>query len=104
TASSLAVGPARLVLRFGGEVSRGLLGYYRSTFVDESGVQRVLARTQFEAPHARRAFPCFDEPEFKATFSITLVVADGLLAISNGPEIGRESLGDGRGRDHLRTN
>ena len=45
-----------------------------------------------------RAFPCFDEPEFKAIFAITLVVADGLLAISNGPEIDRESLGDGRVR------
>ena len=97
----LAEGPAQLVLRFGGEVSRGLLGYYRSTFVDETGSERVLAATQFEAPHARRAFPCFDEPEFKANFSITLVVADGLLAISNGPEIGRESFGDGRVRIHF---
>ena len=81
----------------------GLLGYYRSTYVDETGAERVLAATQFEAPHARRAFPCFDEPEFKANFSITLVVADGLLAISNGPEIGRESLGDGRARAASRT-
>ena len=89
---------ATLQLRFGGEVSRGLLGYYRSTFVDETGAERVLAATQFEAPHARRAFPCFDEPEFKASFAITLVVAEGLLAISNGPEMARESLGDGRVR------
>src|SRR6476660_2080123 len=98
TARPLAEGPARLVLRFGGEVSRGLLGYYRSTFADETGTERVLAATQFEAPHARRAFPCFDEPEFKAVFAVTLVVADGLLAISNGPEVARESLGDGRVR------
>jgi puromycin-sensitive aminopeptidase len=101
TERPLGLGPAQLVLRFGGEVSRGLLGYYRSTFADETGTERVLAATQFEAPHARRAFPCFDEPEFKATFSITLLVADGLLAISNGPEIGRESLGDGRVRVHF---
>ena len=79
----------------------GLLGYYRSTYVDTTGTERVLAATQFEAPHARRAFPCFDEPEFKATFDVTLVVAEGLLAISNGPEIGRESLGDGRVRVHF---
>ncbi len=95
---ALETGPAELILRFGAEVSRGLLGYYRSTFVDENGIERVLAATQFEAPHARRAFPCFDEPEFKAVFAVTLVVAEGLLAISNGPEIGRESLGDGRVR------
>jgi puromycin-sensitive aminopeptidase len=103
TERPLTEGPATVQLRFGGEVSRGLLGYYRSSFVDESGAERVLAATQFEAPHARRAFPCFDEPEFKASFSITLVVADGLLAISNGPEIGRESLDDGRVRVHFGT-
>ncbi len=98
TERPLDVAPATLVLRFGGDVSGGLLGYYRSTFVDESGTERVLAATQFEAPHARRAFPCFDEPEFKAVFQITLVLADGLLAISNGPEVARESLGNGRVR------
>ncbi len=100
-ASPLTEGRAQLLLHFGGEISRGLLGYYRSTYIDESGTERVLAATQFEAPHARRAFPCFDEPEFKANFSITLVVPEGLLAISNGPEIGRESLGDGRVRVHF---
>ena len=89
---------AELVFRFGAPVSGGLLGYYRSTYTDTSGAERVLAATQFEAPHARRAFPCFDEPEFKAAFWVTLVVAEGLLAISNGPEIDRESLGDGRVR------
>ncbi len=97
----LAEGPAQLHLRFAAPVSRGLLGYYRSTYVDGSGAERVLGATQFEAPHARRAFPCFDEPEFKATFHVTLVHAEGLLAISNGPEIGRESLGDGRMRVHF---
>ena len=96
TAAPLATGPALLRLRFGAPVSGGLLGYYRSTYTDASGTPRVLAATQFEAPHARRAFPCFDEPEFKAVFAVTLVVADGLLAISNGPEVARESLGDGR--------
>ena len=97
-ASARRAGPPELTLRFAAPVSPGLLGYYRSTYVDETGAERVLAATQFEAPHARRAFPCFDEPEFKAIFGVTLVVADGLLAISNGPEIEREPLGDGRVR------
>jgi puromycin-sensitive aminopeptidase len=92
----LEIGTAELSLRFSAPVSRGMLGYYRSTYTDPAGAERVLAATQFEAPHARRAFPCFDEPEFKAVFNVTLVVAEDLLAISNGPEISRESLGDGR--------
>ncbi|HVJ98523.1 MAG TPA: M1 family metallopeptidase [Acidimicrobiia bacterium] len=94
----LAPGDATLELRFDGEISSGLLGFYRSTYVDEAGVEQVLAATQFEAPHARAAFPCFDEPEFKAVFAVTLVVAPDLLAISNGPEVSRESLPDGNVR------
>src|SRR5689334_9911100 len=85
----LAPGPARLDLSFSGAISLGLLGFYRSTFTDSDGNERVLASTQFEAPHARAAFPCFDEPEFKAVFAVTLVVPDDLLALSNGPEVSR---------------
>jgi puromycin-sensitive aminopeptidase len=85
----LAPGPARLDLSFSGAISPGLLGFYRSTFTDADGNERVLASTQFEAPHARAAFPCFDEPEFKAVFAVTLVVPADLLALSNGPEVSR---------------
>ncbi len=95
---ALSAGDAVLELQFDGEISHGLLGFYRSTYVDETGTDKVLAATQFEAPHARAAFPCFDEPEFKAVFAITLVVADGLLALSNGPEINRKKLPDGNVR------
>ncbi len=94
----LQAGDAVLELQFDGAISHGLLGFYRSTYVDEAGVDRVLAATQFEAPHARAAFPCFDEPEFKAIFAITLVVADDLLALSNGPEIDRADVGGGKVR------
>ena len=40
-----------------------------------------------QATDCRRAFPCFDEPDFKAVFEITLVIQPDLLAVSNGPEI-----------------
>ncbi len=94
----LPAGQARLALRFGGAITDSLVGFYRSRYIDDEGRTRVIAATQFEAPHARRAFPCFDEPEFKAVFRITLDVADDLLAISNGAETGREPARDGRVR------
>ena len=88
----------RCNLRFHGRLTDDLVGFYRSTYTAEDGTTHTLATTQFEAPHARRAFPCFDEPEFKAVFSIALEVDDGLVALSNGPEVERTSLGTGRVR------
>ena len=66
-----------------------LRGFYRSTYVDGDGVEQVIATTQMQATDCRRAFPCWDEPEFKAVFGVTLDVEDGLTAISNGPEVER---------------
>jgi len=89
--SPLAPGQATLHLRFAGTILEKLRGLYRST-KDE---QRYAA-TQFEAADARRAFPCFDEPEFKARFAVTLVVPEGARAIANGAVESERSLGDGR--------
>jgi len=84
--------------RFRGTLNDKLTGFYRSTFTDEADEDQVIAVTQFEATHARRAFPCWDEPELKAVFSVTLVVADDLTAVSNAGEISNETAGDGRKR------
>jgi len=93
---ALPAGPAQVHARFRGILNDKLHGFYRSTFTDDQGVERVLATTQMESTDARRAFPCWDEPDFKAVFKVTLVVADGLTAISNGDEVGREKLDGGR--------
>jgi puromycin-sensitive aminopeptidase len=88
-----------LHLVFRGVLNDQLRGFYRSTYTDdETGEHHVIATTQFEPADARRAFPCWDEPDHKAVFGVTLTVPEGFLAISNGPEIGREQLGDGRVR------
>jgi puromycin-sensitive aminopeptidase len=92
----LAAGEATVELRFRGVLNDKLVGFYRSTFTDESGATQVLATTQMEATDARRAFPCWDEPDAKAVFAVTLVAPEDLLVVSNAGEIGREPVGDGR--------
>ncbi len=79
----LTVGPWRLRLRFQGTLNDKLRGFYRSTYKDPGGATRTIAATQFEATDARRAFPCWDEPDFKAVFATTLVIDPALTAVSN---------------------
>lgn len=98
-----APGAWRIELSFRGELNDKLVGFYRSTYTDDDGEKRTIAVTQMESTHARRAFPCFDEPDFKATFAVTLVVADGLTALSNAAEIADEPTGDGRRRVRFAT-
>ncbi|KAF3854283.1 hypothetical protein F7725_022338 [Dissostichus mawsoni] len=50
---------------------------------------RIVATSQMHPTHARKTFPCFDEPALKAVFHITLIHPPGTVALSNGKEIGR---------------
>ena len=92
----IGIGHHRLTIDFTGRLNDLLRGFYRSTFRDENGEERVIATTQFEASDARRAFPCWDEPEFKAVFSVTLVVDQGLTGLSNGALQSARTRPDGR--------
>ncbi len=73
----------KLGLTFRGTLNDKLRGFYRSSYKDERGIAHTLAATQFEATDARRAFPCWDEPQFKAVFAVTLAIDPALTAISN---------------------
>jgi aminopeptidase N len=74
----LAAGPASIAIRFRGILNDKLRGFYIS-----HSPRRRYAVTQMEPTDARRAFPSFDEPAFKATYDITIVVDEGDTAISN---------------------
>src|SRR6266705_4653984 len=91
-AQELNPGRWELRLTFSGILNDKLHGFYRSTYKDANGKEKALASTQFESTDARRAFPCWDEPAFKAVFQVTLVIDDGLTAISNARVIGETSL------------
>lgn len=91
-----APGTWTLDLKFSGMLNDRLHGFYRSTYTNAAGEQQVIATTQMEAVDARRAFPCWDEPEMKAVFSVTLVVDEGLMAVSNGAQLSETKLDSGK--------
>ncbi|MFA6210757.1 MAG: M1 family metallopeptidase [Candidatus Obscuribacterales bacterium] len=85
---TLAASAWVLELQFAGQHGNNGQGFFANTYEDaEKNVHTVLC-TQFESADARSAFPCFDEPEFKATFKVRLVVANELVALSNGDVVG----------------
>ncbi|MCC2641208.1 MAG: putative Peptidase rane alanine aminopeptidase [Nitrospira sp.] len=81
--STILPGEWKLALAFRGTLNDKLRGFYRSSYKDERGITHQLAATQFEATDARRAFPCWDEPQFKSIFAVTLVIDPAMTAISN---------------------
>ncbi|KAF9986146.1 hypothetical protein BGZ75_002192 [Mortierella antarctica] len=83
--SELPKGSAVLRILYDGILSDKMAGFYRSSYKDAEGNTKYMGVTQFEATDARRAFPCWDEPAAKATYSISLVVPTELVALSNMP-------------------
>ena len=75
----IAAGPAQIEIAYRGILNDQLRGLYLS-----KGKNRRYAVTQLEATDARRMFPSFDEPAFKATFTLTAIIDNGDHAISNG--------------------
>jgi aminopeptidase N len=75
----LAAGPATVHIKYTGVLNDKLRGFYRA---ESEG--HKYAVTQFEATEARRAFPSFDEPNYKAAFDITVVAPKNDMVISNG--------------------
>ena len=82
----------KIDLTFQGILNDRLLGFYRSQY-KQGGKTKFLATTQFEAADARRAFPCWDEPEAKATFDISIIADNKFTAISNMPVNSKKKLG-----------
>ncbi|XP_018399656.1 PREDICTED: aminopeptidase N-like [Cyphomyrmex costatus] len=76
---------ANLFLHYTGKLNDKLRGFYRSSYQNKEGKKIWLATTHFEPVSARLAFPCWDEPQFKAHFTITITVPQNYKAISNMP-------------------
>ena len=76
---------------FVGILNERLLGFYQSRY-KVGNKTKFMATTQFEAADARRAFPCWDEPQAKATFDIAIIAKDTHMAISNMPVLSKKKL------------
>jgi aminopeptidase 2 len=74
---------AQIGMKFTGELNNKMAGFYRSTYENADGTEGILATSHMEPTHARRAFPCFDEPALKAKFTVTLIADNHLTCLSN---------------------
>uniref|UniRef100_A0A8C9H3Y8 Aminopeptidase n=1 Tax=Piliocolobus tephrosceles TaxID=591936 RepID=A0A8C9H3Y8_9PRIM len=89
-----------VAIDFQARLSDGFKGFYKSTYRTLGGETRILAVTDFEPTQARMAFPCFDEPLFKANFSIKIRRESGHTALSNMPKVSIYASPDKRNQTH----
>ncbi|XP_066134744.1 glutamyl aminopeptidase [Saccopteryx bilineata] len=86
-------GPYLLTMKFAGWLNGSLVGFYRTTYM-EKGQIKSIAATDHEPTDARKSFPCFDEPNKKATYTISIIHPKDYNALSNMPVVKEESLDD----------
>src|SRR5216110_3423241 len=95
--SELAVGDHTLALRFSGKINQQGQGLFYMRYQEQgSGARKVMLGTQFEATDARRFFPCWDEPVFRARFQLSAVVPENWLAVSNMPIESERKITEGK--------
>ncbi|KAG9355081.1 hypothetical protein JZ751_001794 [Albula glossodonta] len=85
----------QLYIEYQADLADGFDGFYKSIYRTQNGYKRVLAATDFEPTAARMAFPCFDEPLFKSTFSIKIRRERRHIALSNMPKMQTVEHDDG---------
>ncbi|XP_006885438.1 PREDICTED: endoplasmic reticulum aminopeptidase 1 [Elephantulus edwardii] len=93
--------PYTVVIDYAGNLSESFHGFYKSTYRTKEGEVRILASTQFEPTAARMAFPCFDEPALKASFSVKIRREPRHVAISNMPLVKSVTIDEGLIEDHF---
>ncbi|GAA5899974.1 hypothetical protein JCM8208_005555 [Rhodotorula glutinis] len=89
-------GTHKVGLRWKGTLDDSMLGYYKSSFPKKDGSGKAFyGLTQFEPCQARRAFPGFDEPSMKATYSVSLISRVGTVSLANTEVVSTKHLGPG---------
>ncbi|MEY2855137.1 MAG: hypothetical protein RL030_2269 [Pseudomonadota bacterium] len=91
---SLPVGSYELVIDYTGKIGTQSAGLFAVDYDTAAGPKRALY-TQFQVAHARRFVPSWDEPDFKAVFTLQATVPSTQMAVSNMPVARRTDLGNG---------
>jgi aminopeptidase N len=85
-AAEVEAGKHQLDIEFTGKINQQGQGLYYAPYQEQgTGAKKIMLGTQFEATDARRLFPCWDEPSFRARFQLTAVVPENFTAVSNTP-------------------
>jgi len=95
--SELPTGEHTLALRFAGIINQQGQGLFYMRYQEQgTGARKTMLGSQFEATDARRFFPCWDEPVFRARFQLTAVVPENWLAVSNMPVESEDKIAGGK--------
>jgi aminopeptidase N len=95
--NELPPGDHTLSLAFTGKIYQQGQGLFYAQYQEQgTGAKKTMLGTQFEATDARRFFPCWDEPSFRARFQLTAVVPSDWLAVSNMPVESETRVPDGK--------
>ncbi|XP_020775323.2 glutamyl aminopeptidase [Boleophthalmus pectinirostris] len=97
--TTLAPGNYVLSLDFKGVLTGSVVGFYRVVYI-EGGVTKKIAATDHEPTDARKSFPCFDEPNKKATYTVSITHDKAYKALANMPQEGESEVLPG---DKLKT-
>ena len=80
-----SVGSHRLSFDYSGKIEARPQGLFLQPYAYPGGSSGQMLATQMESTDARRMFPCWDEPAFRAVFELTVTVPSGWAALSNMP-------------------
>ena len=84
--TELARGTHRIALSFAGKINEAGEGLHFANYSEKgTGAEKTMLGTQMEPTDARRLFPCWDEPVFRAKFRLTVTVPASFMAVSNTP-------------------
>ncbi|MBR0799715.1 M1 family metallopeptidase [Bradyrhizobium jicamae] len=92
-AQPLAAGRHRLRIAFTAEINRFGTGLFVVDYPTKAGTKRLIS-SKLEPADARRIFPCWDEPAFKATYALSVMIPRNLMAVGNMPVAHEEPVAD----------